>query len=113
MYPIHELSDIEVAFPAQVSHLMPPRDAIPQEFKDGNTKWNELFNQWFFVGLKGATFKPKEGVDQQKALRHIRAVMRSFQPKHEHKEEAVAFLLSEWFDDVIYDQAIASASARS
>jgi hypothetical protein len=46
--------------------------------------------------------KPKEGVDVDKALRHIQAIMRSYQPKHEHKEAAVAYLLSQWFDDVTW-----------
>lgn len=105
MFPIKELSALEVAFPATVGHLMPPQADIPEEFKHGNTKWNKLFADWFYFGIKGAVWTPKEGVDQQMALRHIHAVMGSFEPKHEHKESAVAFLLSEWFDDVKYQRA--------
>ena len=47
--------------------------------------------------------KPKEGVDTKKALRHVKAVLGSWEPKHEHKEAGVAFLLNEWFDDVTYE----------
>lgn len=100
MYEIHELSAAEVAFPATVVHLMPKYEDIPKEFKSSSNRWNKLFNKWFFSGLRGATFIPKEGVDKMKALRHISAVMGSFEPSHEHKEAGVAFLLNEWFEDV-------------
>jgi len=41
---------------------------------------------------------PKEGVDKDKAMRHIKAIMASWRPKHEDKEAACAFLFSEWFE---------------
>ena len=99
MFPIQEIDDVMLAFPANVMNLMPKYEDIPEEFKRGGTKWNRLFYEWFFNGLESLELKPKDGVDTQKATRHIRAVMTSFQPKHEHKSAAVAFLLSEWFKD--------------
>ncbi len=104
MLEIKEVDAVEAVFGcARVDNLIPKWDGIPEEFKRGNTKWNKLFSDWFFLGLeKGAEFKPKAGVDKAKALRHIRAVMSSFDPGHEHKEAAVAYMLSEWFEDVIY-----------
>lgn len=106
MYPIKEISTATMAFPAYVSNLMPSYDEIPKEFKNWNnqTKWNRLFNDWFFGGLSKLELKPKEGVDQNKALRHIKAIMGSFEPKHEHKEAAVAFLFSEWFEDADWEK---------
>lgn len=100
--PIQEVSDIELAFGGNVDKLMPAYDSIPQEFKRGSTKWNKVFSQWFFSGLTGARWTPKEGVDKGKALRHVAAIMASFSPKHEHKEAACAFLMSQWFEDVKY-----------
>lgn len=106
MYPIKELNPLEVAFGAsRTAELMPAYSAIPAEFKDFNcpTKWNRVVSAWFFEGLKNAKWKPKAGVDTRKALLHIKAILGSFEPKHEHKEAGVAYLLSEWFEDVTYD----------
>ena len=101
MFPVQEVTNLEMAFPATVLHLMPEWEAIPQEFKRFNsTKWNKLFNQWFYSGIdQGALPKAKEGIDRTKALRHIRTIMGSFEPKHEHKEAAVAYLMSLWFEE--------------
>jgi hypothetical protein len=46
----------------------------------------------------------KEGVDGNLAFRHLSAIQRSFTPKHEHKEAAVAYLASLWFEDVDYGE---------
>lgn len=96
------ISDVELAFPAKVKHLMPDMKDIPEEFKQfcgRGTKWNQLFSDWFYSGLSKLDLVPKDGIDKNLALRHIRAVMGSFEPKHEHKEAAVAYLLSLWFTD--------------
>lgn len=87
-----------------VRDLMPPYEEIPDEFKNpfGNNKWARLTSDWFFYGIKDAAFKPKDGIDTDMALSHIMKILRSFEPRHEHKEAAVAYLLSQWFDDVEY-----------
>jgi hypothetical protein len=103
MFPVKEVSDLQIAFGGSVQELMPAYKEIPMEFREGHTKWNQVFNDWFFHGLKNATFRPKEGIDPEKALRHLKAIMSSFWPKHEHKEAAVAYLLSQWFHDVTYE----------
>ena len=98
-----EIDNITAAFPAMVSDLMPAQENIPEEFKRfPGTKWNQVFSDWFYSGLKGAEWQPKEGIDQARALRHIGTVMGSYEPKHEHKEAAVAYLMSLWFEDVKY-----------
>lgn len=98
-----EVDPVFAAFPASVRHMMPDYKDIPEEFKRGRTKWNELVSTWFFRGLKNAQYKPKEGIDQKKALRHLKCIMGSWEPKHEHKEAAVAYLLSQWFEDITYE----------
>ena len=104
MIPIQEVSNLELAFPAHVRHLMPTMKTIPDEFKNPNrpTKWNRLFRDWFYFGIETWTLTPKPDVDEAKALRHIHAIMSSYEPPHEHKEAAVAFLFSEWFIDVTW-----------
>jgi len=102
---IQDVSDLEMAFPANVKHLMPPMEAIPREFQNGHTVWNRLMTDWFCVGLKDLKLTPKEGVDTQRALRHLKAIIGSFEPSHEHKEAAVAYLLSQWFTDATWKRA--------
>ena len=103
MLPIPEVSDIDIAFGASALNWMPKREDIPEEFKfmRGKSEWNEIAAAWFFKGLPSTVeFVPKEGVDSQKALRVIQATLGSFAPKHEHKEEAVAYMLASWFKKV-------------
>lgn len=98
MYPIKEdISDVMMAFPAFVSDMMPKYEDIPERYKDHNDPANEFVSNWFFDGLKNPEFVPREGVDPKKAFRHILCIMRSFEPKHEHKIASVAYLLDEWF----------------
>lgn len=79
--------------------LAPPYKEIPQEFRDGRTEWNALVNDWFFRGLKELKSQPKADIDRADALGHLRAILASFDLSHEHKEAAVAYLLSLWFEN--------------
>ena len=101
---IIEISEAEMAFPARVDHILPKWKDIPDEFKNLNngTKWNKLFSAWFFSGLTKLKLTPKPNVDKDKAMRMISVCMRSFDPKHEHKEAGVAYMLSEFFEDCSY-----------
>lgn len=106
MLPIPAVDRVDVTF-GNIKH-MPKYEAIPDEFKRHNgNAYCKAVSSWFFSGAKGApggieidgvTFKAKDGVDAPKALAAIRAVLGSFEPKHEHKEAACAYMLSEWFD---------------
>lgn len=100
-----EVSNLEVVFPGNaMQELLPPYDEIPEEFKESDgTKWNVLFTKWFYHGVENLELFPKEGVDPNMAMRHIKACMGSFEPSQEHKESGVAYLLSLWFDDIKYD----------
>lgn len=96
---IPELSDEQVVFPTTVP--LPAWDDIPEVFKRHNeTPFNKIVSTLFFNGGKFSDFglTPKEGVDLRKATRAIKACLGSFEPKHEHKEAGVAFMISEWFD---------------
>lgn len=109
MFAIRDVSRSESAFGASngiLDAMMPAYSSIPEEFKHGRTKWNKLFNDIFFNGLESLELFPKPGVDKDRAFRHIRAIMVSFAPKHEHKEAGVAFLFNEWFDDAKWQAKI-------
>lgn len=106
MRKIPDVTGADIAF-GNVKH-MPQRSEIPEEFwRHRGTPFNEAVSAWFFSGAQGVgrtvtaggkRFTAKEGVDAGKALAAIRSILCSFEPKHEHKEAACAFLLSEWFD---------------
>lgn len=93
---------VDQAFPSDVLRLMPPYEEIPEEFRrffQSGTKWNRLVSDCFFNGLEELSLTPKAGIDPDVAWIHVQTILRSFQPKHEHKEAACAYLLSLWFDD--------------
>lgn len=94
------ISDIELAFPGRVEHLIPAWSDIPDDFKNeagAAARWVKFQRDWFFRGFpKGTRLEAKPGVDVTLAMRHLKAIQGSFEPKHEHKEAAVAFLASLW-----------------
>ena len=92
-----------------VDDLLPAWSEIPEEFKrpDG-TKWNRVVSDWFFYGLRNVVWTPRPGVDASEALARVETCVRSWQPRHEHKEAGCAYLLSECFADVSYETARAS-----
>lgn len=99
--PVPEINDVELAFPANALEWMPKWEDIPEEFRHGYSEWNEIASAWFGAGLPAdVEFYPREGVDPAKAVRACKATLGSYAPKHEHKEAAVAFMLSCWFKRV-------------
>lgn len=103
MFEIKEVSDLDMVYGGNIEELLPPMQDIPNDFgilKDN--KWSKFISDWFFCGVEVLSLAPKEGVDTTKAIRHIRAILSSFEPKHEHKEAGCAYLMSLWFDDVQY-----------
>lgn len=81
----------------QQLHLLPALDSIPAEFRTNRENtWRRLQATWFFHGLDTRTIYTKPGIDRFKALNHLRAVQSSFEPAHEHKAAAVAYLMSLW-----------------
>jgi hypothetical protein len=101
-----KVSDLDLAF-GGAGNLLPAYDDIPEEFKNNfRNKWVKAFGELFFEGFrKGTEFEPKKGIDAMAALKHIRAAIGSFNPKHEHKEAGCAYLFSLWFDDIIFPAA--------
>jgi len=101
MKPI-KVTDVQLAFPATViaNGLLPAREEIPGGFWDGN-EWTRLASQWF-AGLvpEDLELRPRDGVSSQEAGRHCTVVIRSFEPKHEHKIAGVGYLMSEFFEPV-------------
>lgn len=91
-----EISLEDAVFGGKAMTILPPYNAIPDEFKRGNNPWVKWSGDWFFKGLDRSPVA-KEGIDLSLAMRNLSAVQRSFEPKHEHKESGVAYLASLWF----------------
>lgn len=91
-----EIDGADVAFGGQAMQILPPYDAIPDEFKRENNPWAKWSGDWFFKGLERYPVA-NDGIDLGLAMRNLSAVQRSFEPKHEHKEAGVAYLASLWF----------------
>lgn len=102
MFKIQEINERDLVSGGNIAKLMPLYTEIPKEFKYGHNKQCTVVSDWFFLGLKDVKWQPKEGIVANKAIRHIQAIMTSWEPKHEHKEAACAYLLSQWFDDIQY-----------
>jgi len=99
-----EVSDIDIAFAARGPELTPDYADVPDEFKKhhGNA-WVDFISHWFFNGDPFKSFDvigPKEGIDGERAIRHIKVVLSTFGTKHEHKEAGAAWLTSLWFESV-------------
>lgn len=99
------VTDLEIAFPANALDYMPTYDeceaglsVLSAEERRG---WIDLQTTWFFHGLSPDTeFHMRDGIDGRAAFRHLQVIQGSFAPKHEHKEAAVAYLASRWFEKV-------------
>ena len=81
----------------ELAALLPPMREIPEAFREDSDPWCHVVGRWFFAGLPASVFVAREGIDRGMALSHLGAIMRSFEPKHEHKIAGVAYLCSLWF----------------
>ena len=77
-------------------YLMPRREDIPTDYPDIR-RFEKLQSEWFYSGIKKEDLgSAKSGINQNLALNHLNLIQRSFDPSHEHKSEAVAWLMSKW-----------------
>ena len=90
------VSTADIAFGDKAMQILPRMTAIPKEFHNKSNEWNRFVSGWFFSGLKRYPV-PREGIDFDLALKNLKCVIGSFEPKHEHKEAGAAYLASLWF----------------
>lgn len=95
-----DVSRVQQVFPADLGPLLPPVSQIPDEFKGNGGKWVRFAHRWFAEGFPKAGVIRRPDVDAEKAFVHLSTILGSFEPKHEHKMAAVAWLSSLWFADV-------------
>jgi len=93
------VNDVDLAFGGRMRDLLPAYDSLPEEYRRERDKFSPHVNRWFGLGIKVSEFKAKEGIDANAAWRHLREIMGSWDPKHEHKIAGVAWLMSQWFEE--------------
>ena len=100
-YAPKTIDALRMAFPTDVTDLMPARADIPSDFWEDRGEarpWVRFQRDWFFRGLpKGTKIQTKPGIDLRTALGHLKTIQASWDPPHEYKEAAVAYLASLWF----------------
>jgi len=89
------VSDLDVMMGAtSVAEILPAAAEFQPFYK---SKFADVVTGLFFNGGSTREWEAKDGVDRDQALRHFKAVLKSFTPSHEVKIAACAFMLSEWF----------------
>ncbi|RRJ54846.1 hypothetical protein EHV15_35320 [Paenibacillus oralis] len=97
------VTDTDIAFGGNIDNLLPPLSEIPKEFINDWTKWHQLADDLFYDRPLNITISDRAGIDVHAALRHIRAILNSFKPDHDHKIAGVAFLLSMFYEDISFE----------
>ena len=94
---MNTITDVEIAF--GTTKLLPPFDAVPDEFKRGNDYTRLLDHLFSGQPLPDGEIVFREGFDDTEAPallnRVVMAHLRSFEPKHEHKIACLGYLVSQ------------------
>ena len=90
-----EVNGIDMAFSTFKTILELLKEAKERGFYNGHSPYNRLFSQAFFNGGRVIFKKDIDAEFKQKAWSYCRALMGSFEPKHEDKEAVCAMLMSE------------------
>lgn len=99
-------TQILIGLSGNISRYLPDYKDVPEDFKRDSgeaQKWCNIVRDFFYCGVIIKSVVMKDGIDKKLALGHVMAVLRSFEPKHEHKIAGVAYLMSLWFDNIIYE----------
>lgn len=92
-FKVPAFGGVAAVFGARLNEY-PDRASIPKI----DPKFEDVVSALFFRGgsLADHGLKLKAGINRGAAMTAIRAWLCSFDPKHEHKTETVAWALSEW-----------------
>lgn len=89
---VASVTDVEIAF--STTRLLPAWEDIPEDFKRGNLYTRIASAVFYGDSLPNADVQLKPGFQREHVSRAIRAHLRSFSPKHEHKIAGVGYMLS-------------------
>lgn len=89
------ISNIDLAFSTLRTDKSLLQEAKDRGFYNGHTPYNQLFSNLFFSGGEVIFKKKLDEKFKSDAWNYCRALMRSWEPKHEEKEAICAMLMSE------------------
>jgi len=97
------VSRIQQVFPANLGDLLPPLDLIPEVFQKRRAGHVSAYASAMALGRidESLALIKRDDVDPEVAWTHLSTIAGSFEPRHEHKEAALAWLLSLWFREVV------------
>jgi len=100
MLDIPEITDVDIVFGGADEHL-PKWADLPDEFRRMRGPFYHAASMLFFNGgeLSDHGLRFRDGVDQTRAIRLLRALLGSYGTKHQHKIGGVGFLLSQWCEE--------------
>ena len=97
-YKFPDITDVDLAFSTSDTEESLLKEAEERGYLHGNKPANKIFATWFFNGVKSV--KPKNVENSEKGFKYCLSLMKSFAPKHEHKEAVCAMLIDEFIDVV-------------
>lgn len=97
-FPLFDASGLEQAFGAPISRYLPMTQVggVSGQLRDQEKAAQSMF----FNGGNLAThgFRIRDGIDAAKAMGCLRALLCSFEPKHEQKMATAALAIHHWCD---------------
>ena len=94
---LNTITDLELAF--GTTKLLPPFELVPEQFRRGNAYTRLLDCMFSGAPLPDAEVAFRPGFDDPDAsmllARAVRAHLRSWEPKHEHKIAGLGYLISQ------------------
>lgn len=96
-----DVADVDIVFSTRGPELTPLPDKIPDGSTWGPARWENLASNIFSgtIDIRGGALQlvPHDGIDPEKAWRHLQVVLGTFGTKHEHKIGGAAWLMSRWY----------------
>lgn len=90
-YKFPEVTKVDLAFPT----FNAPKELVVEAERRNPIKGMKKFDELFFSGGKIELQSDVEGTWKEKAFLYARALMRSWSPKHEHKQLVVGMIFEE------------------
>lgn len=105
---IAEVTDVDLAFPANGWKMLPDRKLVERFVEDepeAYRKWESVFADLFYRKRDATKLQlyPKEGTPSEKVWRMICCIMGTYGCKHEHKVEGLAYTFNYFFTDYKWD----------
>lgn len=87
---------LEMVF-GEIKGRLPKWSEIPEQYKRSSHPCCAEISRIFFKGGNISHWKERDGINRVEAINHIKSILTSWEPKHEHKEAGCAYLLDLWF----------------